>query len=243
LTLRDTVVAVIRGTQMETFCPRCGTSRIGAFRFCRSCRLDFDALDDAPIGDIPDRPPAATVRARAVAAGRSARGYSGQSLLGMGVLFLVGIAALGGVQRIDTGSLTAAATPTGGTQAVAEPDAAPAGPGLRAAEPSAAVAVGKKPTAEATPKHTAKPKPKPTPKADKTHKGIFGNPWGYDFRPGSTISSPPAKFCDYFDCVAGFWDSTTGLVVQCRDGTFTQSGGPQDGCADHRGYRRTLHRH
>src|SRR5438046_10758004 len=26
-------------------CPRCGTPRIGYFRGCRNCRLDFDALE------------------------------------------------------------------------------------------------------------------------------------------------------------------------------------------------------
>jgi len=26
-----------------TFCPRCGERRVGAFRFCRKCGLDFDA--------------------------------------------------------------------------------------------------------------------------------------------------------------------------------------------------------
>jgi hypothetical protein len=28
------------------YCPTCGTKRLGAFRFCRSCRLDFDQLPD-----------------------------------------------------------------------------------------------------------------------------------------------------------------------------------------------------
>jgi hypothetical protein len=26
----------------STFCPKCGTRRVGAFRFCRSCGFDFD---------------------------------------------------------------------------------------------------------------------------------------------------------------------------------------------------------
>ena len=163
----------------------------------------------------------------------------------MGVLMLVGIAALGGIQRIDPEIVSSGATPTQEAPALAEAEAeaTPVAANKRVTEPSAAVAAGKKPAADETPKHTPKPKPKATPKVDKTHPGIFGNPWGYDFRPGKTISNPPAKFCDYFDCVLGFWDSTTGSVVQCRDGTFTQSGGRQEGCADHRGYRRTLQRH
>jgi hypothetical protein len=32
----------------QTFCPNCGTARQGAFRFCRSCGLDFDAVPEAP---------------------------------------------------------------------------------------------------------------------------------------------------------------------------------------------------
>ena len=27
---------------MAEFCPRCGTQRTGAFRYCRSCQFDFD---------------------------------------------------------------------------------------------------------------------------------------------------------------------------------------------------------
>ena len=131
---------------MENFCPRCGTSRIGAFRYCRSCRFDFDTLVDAPIGEPASLPVAAAVRARVVAAGRSARGYSGQSLLGMGVLMLVGIAALGGIQRIDPEIVSSGATPTQEARALAEADATPAAPNRQAAEPSTAVAV-----AEATP--------------------------------------------------------------------------------------------
>jgi hypothetical protein len=28
-----------------TFCPQCGTPRVGSFRYCGSCRLDFDTLE------------------------------------------------------------------------------------------------------------------------------------------------------------------------------------------------------
>jgi hypothetical protein len=33
-----------------SFCPRCGTPRLGAFRFCRQCELDYDALTFSPTG-------------------------------------------------------------------------------------------------------------------------------------------------------------------------------------------------
>jgi hypothetical protein len=245
----NTGVTVIRGTQMENFCPRCGESRIGAFRFCRMCRFDFDTLDVASRGQPAGPPSAAALNAHAVVAGGSTRGHSGQSLLGMGVLMLVGIAALGGIQRIDPEIVSSGATPTQEirTLAEAEPQAMPVAPNKRAAEPRVGLGAGNRPTAEPTPKHAPKPKPKATPKstprAAKTQPGIFGNPWGYDFQPGKKIANPPARFCDYFDCVSSFWDDTKGVVVQCRDGAFSQSGGRQDGCSDHGGYRRTLHRH
>jgi hypothetical protein len=31
----------------SSLCPKCGTPRVGAFRFCRSCTLDFDDIDRA----------------------------------------------------------------------------------------------------------------------------------------------------------------------------------------------------
>ena len=31
----------------SSFCPRCGTPRVGGFRFCRSCPFDFDDIDRA----------------------------------------------------------------------------------------------------------------------------------------------------------------------------------------------------
>src|SRR4029079_41334 len=40
---------VVERSMMATaFCPRCGTPRTGALRFCRSCAHDFDALPASP---------------------------------------------------------------------------------------------------------------------------------------------------------------------------------------------------
>jgi hypothetical protein len=36
----------------STFCPKCGTRRVGAFRFCRSCGFDFD-IDWAIHAPVP----------------------------------------------------------------------------------------------------------------------------------------------------------------------------------------------
>jgi len=42
----------------STFCPTCGTRRVGAFRYCRSCQFDFDSLDVEPAIAAPIAPPA-----------------------------------------------------------------------------------------------------------------------------------------------------------------------------------------
>src|SRR5258705_10079352 len=237
--------AVTGGRSMDHFCPSCGTTRIGAFRFCRSCRFDFDEPrvdpSDRPVG----LPVVAAVQARALAAGRTTGRLTGQSLLNMGVLMLVGIAALGGIQRIDTGSptsteSTAAATDRAAIAVVATP--APTNGVGR--DPAVGSAGDDRPTAQSTPKPIAKAKPdRPDQPAETHRKGVFGNPWGYDFRPGSTIARPPARFCDYFKCVAAFWDGPAGYIAQCRDGSFTRAGGLDGACVDHRGVRRTLRRH
>lgn len=38
------------GDPMEEFCPRCGAERVGAFRFCRGCGLDYDSLPTESTG-------------------------------------------------------------------------------------------------------------------------------------------------------------------------------------------------
>jgi hypothetical protein len=48
------------------FCPRCGTARTGAFRFCRSCQFDFEGQGPEadpviePSWSVVPRPPAST---------------------------------------------------------------------------------------------------------------------------------------------------------------------------------------
>lgn len=48
---------------MTSFCPNCGTKRLGALRYCRSCGFDYET------GEVLTRPaaaPGAAPRARAV---------------------------------------------------------------------------------------------------------------------------------------------------------------------------------
>jgi hypothetical protein len=42
----------------STFCPKCGTRRVGAFRFCRSCGFDFDTVPaiHAPVQPMVSQP-------------------------------------------------------------------------------------------------------------------------------------------------------------------------------------------
>jgi len=41
----------------SSFCPKCGTPRVGAFQFCRSCKFDFDEIDRAAgAGAAPPTP-------------------------------------------------------------------------------------------------------------------------------------------------------------------------------------------
>lgn len=80
----------------------------------------------------------------------------------------------------------------------------------------------------------------PDPSASSGACGAPSNPWGYNFCGGGTISSPPQAFCDYFSCIRGFWESTNGYVVQCRDGLFSHSGGRSHACSSHGGVARPL---
>jgi hypothetical protein len=95
------------------------------------------------------------------------------------------------------------------------------------------------PTHKATPRPTQPPTPTPCP-------GVNCNPWGYNFSAGKLIYYPPSNFCDYFNCISSFWgsdDPGDGYVVQCVDGTFSQSGGESGACSYHSGVSRPLYSH
>ncbi|WP_446212879.1 hypothetical protein [Micromonospora sp. IBSANI012] len=67
--------------------------------------------------------------------------------------------------------------------------------------------------------------------------GAPENPYGYNYCGGSYIYEPAADVCDWFDCVATFWNGK-GYVVQCEDGLVSMTGVPGGPCADHGGTRR-----
>lgn len=71
--------------------------------------------------------------------------------------------------------------------------------------------------------------------------GAPTNPWGYTFCGGNAIDSPPSNFCAYFNCIRSFWESTSGYVEECADGTYSHSGGRSGACSDHGGERQKLY--
>jgi len=87
------------------------------------------------------------------------------------------------------------------------------------------------------------PPPAPAPPAPPPPStcGAPANPWGYNFCGGSLIYSPPSNFCSYFSCIPSFWKSTLGYVDECKDGTYSHSGGRQGACSYHGGEMRPLY--
>lgn len=72
---------------------------------------------------------------------------------------------------------------------------------------------------------------------------VNGNPWCYNFSPGSLIYSPQAAFCDYFTCVSTFWIDTNGYVAECANGRYTHSDGVSGACSRDGGVFRILYSH
>ncbi len=103
-------------------------------------------------------------------------------------------------------------------------------------------------TATPTPKPTARPTqpPRPTPTPAPRCQAVNGNPWCYDFSPGNLIYTPPSGFCNYFACISSFYgsdDPGDGYIVECSDGSYSQSGGERGACSYHGGVMRALYSH
>ncbi len=78
------------------------------------------------------------------------------------------------------------------------------------------------------------------PAARITPGGVFGNPWGYNFKGSNVINNPPSNFCIYFMCANNFWDGK-GYVIECGDNTFNKTGGGYGACSGHGGVPRILY--
>jgi hypothetical protein len=106
------------------------------------------------------------------------------------------------------------------------------------------------PTRKPTPTPTLKPTPKPQPTqppvqptpTQQACQGVNNNPWCFDFNPGNLIYNPPSAFCNYFNCIANFWNGR-GYVKECQDGMYSKSGGIQGSCSHHGGNLRNLYSH
>lgn len=114
----------------SSFCPNCGTPRVGAFRFCRSCQFDFDELAAAP----PPRPvaPAPVTAGPAISPtpGSSSRRSPGPLIAVVGFVLLGVVAGLAFTMAQDAAApastmsaLTSPAlTPTASPTASPTPD-------------------------------------------------------------------------------------------------------------------------
>jgi hypothetical protein len=101
-----------------------------------------------------------------------------------------------------------------------------------------------------TPSPTSKPVPTPAPRPTLTPApkcvAVNNNPWCYDFNPGNLIYVPPSGFCNYFACISSFYapdDPGDGYIVECSDGSYSQSGGESGACSYHGGVMRPLYSH
>jgi hypothetical protein len=144
-------------------------------------------------------------------------------------------AGLGGGSTSAPHTPSATVTPKQTSPPTAAPTTIPA----LAPTPPPTVQPTARPTAVPTPPPTAPPTPPPTPPPVNLC-GAPPNPWNFNFCGGGTISSPPAGFCKYFNCIAGFWINAKGWVEECHDGTYSHSGGKPGSCSSHGGNYRPL---
>ena len=118
----------------------------------------------------------------------------------------------------------------------------------QATNPTVTITVKPQPTTtpKSQPTVQSTPRPTPHPSTSTPCPGINCNPWGYNFSPGNLIYYPPNGFCNVFTCITSFYSSDDpgdGYIVQCSDGTFSQSGGERGACSSHGGVSRPLYAH
>jgi hypothetical protein len=163
------------------YCPQCGTARLGAFRFCRNCRFDFDAESTfvtetgpttAPAEAAPSTSPVeartsiatTTVAAiRPVAAGPAVRGgfrVTKRRLVVGSVVALIALGAIGNVMGAPAGA-PRTGSPTPSPELAAAPTTAPTST-PSGAGPTVTDSATPEPTPEPTPEATPVPTPEPT---------------------------------------------------------------------------------
>ncbi len=96
----------------------------------------------------------------------------------------------------------------------------------------------------AVPQSTPTRAPTQPPASTRPPTGVNGNPWGYNFTPGTLITNPPADFCSgqYFSCIPSFANGI-GYVVECMDTLYSKSGGRSGSCSKHGGNKAILYAH
>jgi endonuclease YncB( thermonuclease family) len=78
---------------VKDICPNCRTARVGAFRFCLGCRLDFDRLATDPNSSLAAVSTVELVKAGPIAAGTTrAPQLSARGLLAAGLAVVIGLA-------------------------------------------------------------------------------------------------------------------------------------------------------
>jgi len=115
----------------------------------------------------------------------------------------------------------------------------------RGSDPSPAVASARLPAS--SPRASSGPRARPAPTPAQTPSppptcGAPANPFGYDFcPPADLIYNPAPTFCQYFNCIPGFWNNNTGYVEECADGGYSHLGGHHDACVHNGGDQRPLY--
>jgi endonuclease YncB( thermonuclease family) len=114
---------------VHDFCPRCRTERIGAFRYCLSCRFDFDTPGANTGAPLSGRSLAADVELRPLATTRERR-FPARGLLALAFAVAVGVTGLSTDAMSNSGLPSSAfssatATPQTGKQVAAAPAATP----------------------------------------------------------------------------------------------------------------------
>ena len=183
----------------SSFCPKCGTPRVGAFRFCRSCQFDFDEIERmaGATGAPPAPQPSSAATNTSDASSGSASHQAPVPLRGaLIILAIISVGAIAGLAMI-------LATRGSGISAPASP----------AATESGVISATDQPTASPTPAPTPTAKPTAKPRACMVRWFYDPPAWmsqlvaalvkGKDLVTGTAIDSQPIGACEKAVWLAG----------------------------------------